>query len=100
ELLNLPDPIDAARNGASFPLGANPDELLANSNPDSRDPRRPWLLAPCDVQAVKAAGVTFAASLLERVIEERARGDASKADGLRRSILSVIGESLHDVRPG
>jgi fumarylacetoacetate (FAA) hydrolase family protein len=52
------------------------------------------------LQAVKAAGVTFVASLLERVIEEQARGDAAKAEGLRRSILSVIGESLHDVRPG
>jgi fumarylacetoacetate (FAA) hydrolase family protein len=100
ELLNLPNPRNAARNGTSCPLGANPDELLANSDQDSRDPRRPWLLAPCDLQAVKAAGVTFVASLLERVIEEQARGDASKAEGLRRSILSVIGESLHDVRPG
>ena len=40
------------------------------------------------------------ASLLERVIEEQARGDAARAEGLRRSILSVIGNSLHDVRPG
>ena len=53
-----------------------------------------------DLQAVKASGVTFVASLLERVIEEQARGDAARAEGLRRSILSVIGNSLHDVRPG
>ena len=42
-------------------------------------PTQPWLLAPCDLQAVKASGVTFVASLLERVIEEQARGDASSA---------------------
>ena len=43
--------------------------------------RLPWLLAPCDLQAIKACGVTFATSMLERVIEEQARGDASKARG-------------------
>lgn len=100
ELLNLADPLDLVRNGDSAPLMANVGELIANSDADARDTGRPWLLAPCDLQAIKAAGVTFVASLLERVIEEQARGDASKAEGLRRSILSVIGASLHDVRPG
>src|SRR3954453_8853661 len=42
--------------------------MLANTPEDGRDPRKPWLLAPIDLQAVKAAGVTFAISLLERVI--------------------------------
>jgi fumarylacetoacetate (FAA) hydrolase family protein len=100
ELLNLPDPLDAVRNGASVPLALDVADLLANSGADGRDTSRPWLLAPCDLQAIKAAGVTFVASLLERVIEEQARGDASQAEGLRRSILSVIGTSLHDVCPG
>ena len=49
--------------------------------PDTRDRGKPWLLAPIDLQAVKAAGVTFAVSMLERVIEERARGDPAAADG-------------------
>src|SRR3712207_8710280 len=44
----------------------------------------PWLLAPCDLQVVKAAGVTFAASMIERVIEEQAGGDPSRAQGLDR----------------
>src|SRR6185312_3435366 len=48
---------------------------LANACPDERDESSPWLLAPCDLQAIKAAGVTFVASMLERVIEEQARGD-------------------------
>ena len=54
-------------------------EALANCAQSERDASRPWLLAPCDLQAIKAAGVTFADSLVERVIEERARGDAGAA---------------------
>ena len=50
-------------------------DLLNNTPPDTRDPTRPWLLAPIDLQVIKAAGVTFAVSMLERVIEERARGN-------------------------
>src|SRR6185436_19965009 len=60
----------------------------------------PRLLAPCDLQAVKASGVTFVASLLERVIEEQARGDARKADAVRQSIVAIIGSNLRDIRPG
>jgi len=75
-------------------------ELLDNSQLGPRDGTRPWLLAPCDLQVVKAAGVTFAASLIERVIEEQARGDASRAQGLRSQVVGLIGESLADIRPG
>ena len=98
-LLALDDPLAAVRAGDLPRIGSVAD-LLENSAHDRRDRRAPWLLAPCDLQAVKASGVTFVASLLERVIEEQARGDAAKAEGLRQSILSVIGNSLHDVRPG
>ena len=99
-LLNTADPGAIARMAAGSSRVGSVDDLLANSLADTRDEHAPWLLAPCDLQAVKASGVTFVASLLERVIEEQARGDAAKADGLRTSILSVIGSSLHDVRPG
>jgi fumarylacetoacetate (FAA) hydrolase family protein len=75
-------------------------EILANSAWDRRDPATPWLLAPCDLQAIKASGVTFATSLLERVIEEQARGDASRADAIRRSIGEAIGTDLSQVKPG
>src|SRR5262249_3451995 len=61
---------------------------------------KPWLLAPCDLQAVKASGVTFIASLLERVIEERARGNPALADGARREIQAIIGPDLRGIRPG
>ncbi|NYI01388.1 fumarylacetoacetate hydrolase family protein [Cupriavidus plantarum] len=58
------------------------------------------LLAPNDLQVVKAAGVTFANSMLERVIEERARGDAASAAAIRESIAGIVGDSLAALRPG
>jgi len=58
------------------------------------------LLSPVDLQAVKASGVTFLVSLLERVIEEQAKGDPGQADALRRDILELIGEDLSDLVPG
>ena len=100
QLLNLPDPLAAIRAAAPLPRIGTLADVLSNTAPDRRIETRPWLLAPCDLQAIKAAGVTFVASLLERVIEEQARGDAARAEVLRQSIVSVIGDSLHDVRPG
>ncbi len=100
QLLNLPDPLAAIGTAAPLPRIGTLADVLSNTAPDRRIETRPWLLAPCDLQAIKAAGVTFVASLLERVIEEQARGDAARAEVLRQSIVSVIGDSLHDVRPG
>ena len=100
QLLNMEDPAGAVRRAGSLPRIASVSEVLSNSIPDDRDEAAPWLLAPCDLQAIKASGVTFVASLLERVIEEQARGDADKAEGLRASIVSIIGNNLHDLRPG
>jgi fumarylacetoacetate (FAA) hydrolase family protein len=58
------------------------------------------LLAPCDLQALKACGVSFARSMVERVIEERAAGDPAKAEAIRRRIAGLIGAGLRDIRPG
>ena len=58
------------------------------------------LLAPCDLQAVKASGVTFAASMVERVIEEKAAGDANAAEAIRARIGAAIGASLRGIKPG
>jgi fumarylacetoacetate (FAA) hydrolase family protein len=58
------------------------------------------LLAPCDFQAIKACGVTFAKSMVERVIEERAAGDPKKAESLRNHIGELIGDSLQNIIPG
>jgi len=57
-------------------------------------------LAPCDLQAIKASGVTFARSMVERVIEERAGGDPAKAEDIRKRVTAVIGDSLSDIVPG
>jgi fumarylacetoacetate (FAA) hydrolase family protein len=85
---------------AALPRVASLAAALANSASETRDPGEPWLLAPCDLQAIKAAGVTFVASMLERVIEEQARGDPAKAEGVRRKIVGIIGDNLRSVRPG
>ncbi len=98
-LLDTLAPAEAARTASGQYL-CSVEDLLANSLPGTRDTSRPWLLAPCDLQVVKAAGVTFAASLIERVIEEQARGDASRAQGLRSQVIGLIGENLADIRPG
>ncbi len=98
-LLDAPSPAEAARTATGQYL-CSMDDLLANSLPGARDATRPWLLAPCDLQVVKAAGVTFAASLIERVIEEQARGDATRAQGLRSQVIGLIGQNLADIRPG
>jgi len=58
------------------------------------------LLAPCDLQAIKAAGVTFAVSLLERVIEEQAKGDPARASALRTELQATIGTNLAEMVPG
>ena len=78
----------AAARAAASALGPFAD-ILANTPPEARDPKKPWLLAPIDLQAIKAAGVTFAASMLERVIEERARGDRAAAEKLRGELAAA-----------
>ena len=98
-LLDTLAPAEAARTATGQYL-CSVEDLLANSLPGARDASRPWLLAPCDLQVVKAAGVTFAASLIERVIEEQARGDATRAQGLRSQVIGLIGQNLADIRPG
>jgi fumarylacetoacetate (FAA) hydrolase family protein len=76
------------------------EDCLANTPGETRDARKPWLLAPLDLQALKAAGVTFATSMLERVIEERARGDLNAAAALRGELTALIGEDLSKLKPG
>ena len=101
QLFELDAPAAAVRAAlATAPRVADFTSVLANSDESVRDERRPWLLAPCDLQVIKASGVTFVASLLERVIEEQARGDASKAEGIRRSLQGILGDNLAGIVPG
>jgi len=99
DLCEAPEPTGVARDARGEPV-APLAEVLANTPRATRDPGRPWLLAPTDLQAVKAAGVTFAVSMLERVIEEQARGAPEKAAGIRAEMTAAIGEDLARLRPG
>ena len=90
----------AAVAAATGPVIGSLSDLVANTPPEHRDPGRPWLLSPIDLHVVKAAGVTFPVSMIERVIEERARGDQDAAAGIRAEILATIGGSLDTLRPG
>lgn len=103
QLFELADPAAAVQNaladGRARPV-APLDVALAQSDPATQSGKLPWLLAPCDLQALKASGVTFVESLLERVIEEQARGDASKAHGIREALSAIMGDNLTGIVPG
>ncbi|AMJ62270.1 fumarylacetoacetate hydrolase family protein [Bosea sp. PAMC 26642] len=99
DLCEAKDPAGAAKAASGTPIGPLAD-ILANTPVDARDARRPWLLSPLDLQAVKAAGVTFAVSMLERVIEEKARGNPAAAVAIREEIGKLIGDDLSKLKPG
>jgi len=99
DLCEAPDPATALRAAEGVDLGSL-ETIVANTPPDSRDTGRPWLLAPVDLQALKAAGVTFATSMLERVIEERARGDLAAASAIRAEVERLVGRDLRRLKPG
>ena len=100
-LLNESNPTEAAqRAGREAKRLCGLEETIANSPSDRRAADKPYLLAPADLQALKACGVTFVLSMLERVIEERAKGDPAAADGIRAAINAEIGGDLARVKPG
>jgi fumarylacetoacetate (FAA) hydrolase family protein len=93
------DPADALRRVEGVRIG-DLDRIAANTPPDGRDSAKPWLLAPIDLQVLKAAGVTFAVSMLERVIEERARGNPASAAAIRAEVVRLVGDDLSKLKPG
>lgn len=95
-LLNTPDLLATLQSTARLPLLCNIDELLRNTELGYGT----RLLAPCDLQSIKACGVTFVDSLLERIVEERAEGDRQRAREIRASIVDSIGPDIAQVRPG
>ena len=99
DLCELEDPAGYLRSAKGKSIGALED-IAANSFEAKRDTKKPILLSPVDLQAVKASGVTFVVSLLERVIEEQARGSAEKADAIRADIAGLIGHDLSKLKPG
>jgi fumarylacetoacetate (FAA) hydrolase family protein len=103
QLINAADPVRLVREALKsdwVKSTGSVDSLLANSAADRRDLSKPYLLAPCDLQALRACGVTFVSSMLERVIEEHAKGDAEKAEEVRRAIGDEIGAEIRTVQPG
>lgn len=75
-------------------------DILTNSDTSIRNSQKAFFLAPCDLQVVKACGVTFAASMIERVIEEQAAGDPAKAENVRTKVQQQIGSDLSAIKPG
>ncbi|HEV7246141.1 MAG TPA: fumarylacetoacetate hydrolase family protein [Shinella sp.] len=99
DLLEKDDPAAIARAAPGESLGAV-DAVLETSVEGADDFSRLHLLAPCDLQAVKACGVTFARSMIERVIEEKAAGDPAMAEKVRGRVTAIIGDSLRDLKAG
>ena len=99
DLCEAADPARLVREAKGERVGAIAD-ILANTPEAARDAGRPWLLAPIDLQAVKAAGVTFARSMLERVIEEQAKGAPEKAAAIRDQVEKLLGGDLRRLKPG
>jgi fumarylacetoacetate (FAA) hydrolase family protein len=99
DLCEDPSPAEALR-GAKGPRIAMLADILAHTPRDAQAPGRPRILAPVDLQAIKAAGVTFVESMLERVIEERARGSREGAAKERGAIAALLGEELGSLKPG
>lgn len=98
-LLNSDNPLAIVKGAQGTKIGSIAD-LLANTHPSKQDTNAPWFLTPVDLQTLKAAGVTFAASMVERVIEEQAMGDPAAAEEIRKTIVTEIGVDLTEIVPG
>jgi fumarylacetoacetate (FAA) hydrolase family protein len=100
-LLEAESPVAQVRQSAGQFVGTL-EQLLAHSEEvtEGRDKGHAFFLAPCDLQVIKAAGVTFATSMIERVIEEKAGGDAGRAQAIRLQVLAQIGSDLSAIKPG
>ncbi|WP_421577316.1 fumarylacetoacetate hydrolase family protein [Shinella sp. M31] len=96
DLLEREAPAEFVRTAEGRDLGAL-ENLLSLREPDLSQVH---LLAPIDFQAVKACGVTFARSMIERVIEERAAGNPARAASIREKVSQIIGASLRDLKAG
>jgi fumarylacetoacetate (FAA) hydrolase family protein len=100
DLVNALDLTALRKVIAAAPSLGRARDIASNGEIGKRDAKKPWLLSPNDLQAIKASGVTFVESLLERVIEERARGNPGAAEAIRRELAAAIGQDLTTVVPG
>ena len=85
DICEMEDPAGFVRNADGTPVG----KLAAIAGNKAGDLGIPHFLAPCDLQAIKACGVTFASSMVERVIEEKAAGDPARAQEIRARVGEV-----------
>ncbi|NIA70924.1 fumarylacetoacetate hydrolase family protein [Pelagibius litoralis] len=102
-LFDLNDPakqIRAALEAGGLPVVGDLNVMLAESAWNKRDAGKAHFLAPCDLQALRASGVTFVDSMVERVIEEQAKGDPAQAEAIRDSLTAEVGAKLADLKPG
>lgn len=97
ELLELAGPAAAVRAALTEPRWSTDDVVSASL---AQEPDLPHFLAPVDLQVIKACGVTFVDSMIERVIEERCGGDASHALEMRELVGRALGGSIGSIRPG
>ncbi|WP_455269364.1 fumarylacetoacetate hydrolase family protein [Rhizobium herbae] len=99
DLLELDDPVGflSGRQGERL---STLEAIMAASVEATGDLPVIHLLAPCDLQAVKACGVTFARSMIERVIEEKAAGNPALAETMRERVTAIIGDSLRNLKAG
>jgi fumarylacetoacetate (FAA) hydrolase family protein len=100
DLLNDNNPAGVIASALDLPLLCSFEELAAKSVNSGLDSEVPHLLAPVDLQAIKAAGVTYVKSMVERVIEEQAKGNPSQAAAIRDTIRAKVGADLTTISPG
>lgn len=95
DICEMDDPAGYVAAASGVPIGALDDIAAA-----SKDITQTHLIAPIDLQAIKACGVTFAGSMVERVIEEQAAGNAQAAEAIRARVGDLIGDSLRNIEAG
>lgn len=97
ELFELDHAAQTVREAASTPRWSLNDIVQASLE---RSPDRPHLLAPVDLHVIKACGVTFVDSMVERVIEERSAGDPDRAAEIRAAVAGPLQAEIDEVKPG
>jgi fumarylacetoacetate (FAA) hydrolase family protein len=97
-LLERADAAEFVRAATGRVLGTL--EAIAANRTGKPDASKAYLLAPADLQAIKACGVTFAQSMIERVIEEKAAGNPDRAASIRERVSTLIGGSLTNIKAG
>jgi len=99
-LFETRDPIQELNKIKNLKSIGEVEKIIQNTPIEERNQKNPWVLSPCDLQAIKASGVTFVSSMLERVIEEKARGNWNQAQEIRSNLKKLIGDNLSDIVPG